>query len=355
MSSDIALKSTHQNTIQEKVLPTPEALRVKMRQKILGYMVSQSISVAAELGVADELLEGPLSIEEISRRVGSNKDATYRLLRALASEGIFSETSPKVFALTPSAELLLTDQPGSLRNVAMMYGQEAFQAWGALSSSIRTGEAAFSQVFGAELFDYLPTKPDSHTVFNSAMEELSLIHAKAVTKAYDFSQFGSILDIGGGNGTLMLRILKTSTSVKGAIMDLSSVVEKSKSNIAKSSEAERCEVIAGDFFDSVPKGFDAYLLKYIIHDWSDEDSIKILSNIRKAMSGQGKILLVELVIPEGDDTYFGKFIDLHMLVTLGAKERTQLEYQSILNQSGFELVRVIPTSSPMSIIEAVLK
>lgn len=355
MSSDMALKSTCQNAIQEKVPPAPEALRVKMRQQILGYMVSQSISVAAELGVADELLEGPLSIEEISRRVGANEDATYRLLRALASEGIFSETSPKVFALTPSAELLVRDQPGSLRNVAMMYGQEVFQAWGGLSSSIRTGETAFSQVFGTELFDYLPTKPDSHTVFNNAMEELSLIHAKVVTQAYDFSQFESILDIGGGNGTLMLKILKSSASVKGAIMDLSSVIEKSKTNIAKSSEAERCDVLAGDFFDSVPKGFDAYLLKYIIHDWSDDDSIKILSNIRKAMSGQGKILLMELVIPEGNNPFFGKFIDLHMLVTLGAKERTQLEYQSILNQSGFELVRVIPTSGPISIIEAVLK
>ena len=327
----------------------------QLDQMITGYWSSQAIYAAASLGIADLLAEGPQTVEQLATATETNAGALYRLLRALASVGIFIENEQKEFALTPLAEYLRSDVPGSKRALAMMSGDEHFQAWGEILYSIRTGNTAFDKVFEKPFFEYLPQHPDKAQIFDLAMTGIHGRETGEILKSYDFSEIKTLVDIGGGNGSNITSMLQQYPEMQGILFDLQHVVERAQPHIKQAGLSDRCELIGGNFFESVPEGVDAYFMRHIIHDWDDDKSLAILRNCHAAMPEQSKLLIVESVIPAGNDPFAGKFLDLVMLLIPGGKERTAEEYQSLLEQAGFELTRIIPTKSELSIIEGVKK
>ena len=318
---------------------------------ITGYWISQAIYAAAKFGIADHLKDGPKSVDELAEATATNADALYRLLRALASKGIFAEGEPRQFSLTPLAELLQSDVPGSKRALALMSGDEQFRAWAEIDYSIQTGKIAFEKVYGKPIFDYLGDNPDKARIFDAAMVGIHGRESNAILDAYDFSQIGVVTDIGGGNGSQITGILHRHTAMKGILFDLPHVIERAKNQIESAGLSDRCELVAGNFFDGVPEGADAYMMRHIIHDWDDEKSLTILRNCHRAMSSNGKLLIVESVIPSGNEPFGGKFLDLVMLLIPGGKERTEDEYRMLLGKAGFELTRVVPTGTEVSIVE----
>ena len=322
---------------------------------ITGKWRAQAVCVAAELGLADLLKDGPLSSEEIAGIAHVSADAVYRLLRALASVGLFSSLPEQRFALTPLGAYLRSDVSGSLRDFARFAGHEiSWQPWGQLADSVRTGTPAFEHLFGMQAFDYCAQHPDVAAIVNAAMTAATTTSAAAIGGAYDFSQIGTLIDVGGGHGLLLASILKTAAEMRGILFELPYVVEGARDLLRREGVAERCAAIAGDFFDAVPEGGDAYILKGVIHDWDDERASHILRNCHRAMRPQAKLLLVEGVITPGDEPDVQKFVDLEMLVlTPYGKERTEAEFKDLYSKSGFRLLRVVPTLSPLSIIEGV--
>ncbi|QDT44465.1 Multifunctional cyclase-dehydratase-3-O-methyl transferase TcmN [Gimesia alba] len=332
---------------------TETAPHQQLDQMITGYWSSQAIYAAASLGIADLLAEGPQTAEQLATATETNAGALYRLLRALASVDIFIENEQKEFALTPLAEYLRSDVPGSKRALAMMTGDEHFQAWGEILYSIRTGKTSFDKVFEKPFFEYLPEHPDKAQIFDKAMTGIHGRETDVILQSYDFSEMKTLLDIGGGNGSNITSILHKYPEMKGTLFDLPHVVERAQPHIEQSGLGDRCGLIGGSFFESVPQGADVYFMRHIIHDWDDEKSLTILRNCRAAMPENSKLLIVESVIPAGNDPFAGKFLDLVMLLIPGGKERTAEEYQSLLEQAGFKLTRIIPTESELSIIEGV--
>jgi hypothetical protein len=329
----------------------PEEMLMKM---IAGSFVSQALYVAARLGVADLLAEEPRDPAELARATGAHAGSLYRMLRALASVGVFCERADGKFELTPAAGLLRRDVPGSMRDTAIMFGEEwHWRVWGAAYDSVKTGETAFPRVHGAEVFPYLSANPEAARVFDRAMSSMSQTAAAAVAEAYDFSGIDWLADIAGGHGTLLAGILRANPSMRGILFDQPQVIAGAPERLAAEGVAERVQTEAGDFFREVPAGADAYMMKYIIHDWDDERALAILKNCRRAMHDGARLLLVETVIAEGNAPHFGKLIDLEMLLFTGGRERTQAEYGALLARAGFRLTRVIPTRSPLSIVEAV--
>ena len=322
---------------------------------ITGYWISQAIYAAAKFGIADELKDGPRSIEQLAQATSTNADALYRLLRALASRGIFAEGEPRLFSLTPLAEPLQSDVPGSKRALALMSGDEQFRAWAEIVYSIKTGEIAFEKVFGKPIFEYLRGNPDKAKIFDAAMVGIHGRESDVILDAYDFDGVGVLVDIGGGNGSQITGILQKYTGMKGVLFDLPHVIERAKNPIESASLSGRCELVSGSFFDAVPEGADAYMMRHIIHDWDDDKSLTILRNCYRAMSADSKLLVVESVIPPGNEPFGGKFLDLVMLLIPGGKERTEDEYRTLFGEAGFELTRVIPTSTEISIVEGTKK
>ena len=326
---------------------------VFLTQMAFGALMTQALYVAAKLGIADLLASGPRPVSELAAETETHERALYRVLRSLASAGVFREVEPKVFALTPYAELLRSDTPASMRNGAIFMGEEwHWRVWGDLLYSVRTGKPAWGHVHGAEVFDYFAANPAQAEIFNCAMTDLSVGAAPAIVEAYDFSNFRVVADIAGGHGYLLAQILKASPNAKGILFDVASVTEGADALLEREGVAGRVEKISGDFFESVPAGADAYVMKHIIHDWDDERCTKILSNIAAVMPEDGKVLIVESVVPEGDGPHYSKLIDLEMLASPGGVERTAEEYGELLAASGLRLKRIVPTSSPFSIIEA---
>ncbi|WDI39894.1 methyltransferase [Bremerella sp. P1] len=325
----------------------------QLDQMISGYWISQAIYAAAKFNIADHLIDGPKSIGQLAEATSTNADALYRLLRALASVGIFAEGEPRHFALTPLAEPLQSDVPGSKRALALMAGDEQFRTWAEIEYSIQTGKTAFDKAFGKPIFEYLSENPDKARIFDAAMVGIHGRESDIVLSAYDFSGVGVLADIGGGNGSQISQVLNRNSDLKGILFDLPHVIERAKNSIESAGLLDRCELVGGSFFESVPEGADIYLMRHIIHDWDDEKSLTILRNCRQAMSANTKLLIVESVIPPGNDPFGGKFLDLVMLLIPGGKERTAEEYRALLDQAGFELTQVIPTTSEVSIIEAV--
>ncbi|MDQ3809571.1 MAG: acetylserotonin O-methyltransferase [Chloroflexota bacterium] len=330
-------------------VPAPVALLRMMT----GYWVSKALHVAAELGVADLLRDGPRPADELASACGAHPPALYRLLRALASVGVFTEGEGRRFALTPLAELLRSDRPDSMRALARMYGSEQYRAWDGLLDSIRTGTPAFDRAFGASYFDYLARSPEAGAVFDQAMTGWTTQVADAVVEAYDFPASGTVVDVGGGRGLLLATILRARPNLRGVLFDLPHVVVGAQPLLAAAGVADRCTVVGGDFFASVPAGGAVYLLAQILHDWDDERCRVILANCRGAMRPDGKLLVVEQVLPPGDEPALGKWLDLHMLVLLTGRERTEAEYRALLGAAGFQLSQVMPTTSGASIVEAV--
>ena len=327
---------------------------VLLGQMIFGKWVSMSLSVAARLRIADHLANGPRSVEELSRATTTHQPSLYRLMRALASVGVFRSNDQEQFELTEVGALLRSGIPGSMRGVADYCGEMwSWRAWESMQHSIETGETAFDSVFGESVFEYLSKHPEESAVFNEGMTGFSGTAALAIIETYDFSRFQSIIDIGGGHGHLLASILREFVKLRGAVFDSTHVVKGSHDTFHKFGVADRAESIGGDFFREVPAGFDAYLLKHIIHDWNDNDCGRILQTIRRASSAGTTLLIFEMVIPPGDEPHPGKLLDLEMLVVASGQERTATEYQSLLSANGFRLERIIPLRSPLSIVEAV--
>lgn len=324
----------------------------QLDRMITAYWTSQAIYAAAKFGIADELKDGPKTVEDLAAASSTNADALYRLLRALASIGIFAEGPPRQFALTPLAEPLQTDVPGSKRALALMSGDEQFQAWAEIEYSIRTGKKAFDKVFGKPVFDYLGENPEKAKIFDAAMVGIHGRESDAILDAYDFSGIELVADIGGGNGSQISGILKRRTSMRGILFDLPHVIERAKGNIESAGLGDRCQLVSGSFFDEVPAGADAYLMRHIIHDWDEEKCLTILRNCHRAMPDTGRLLVVESVIPAGNEPFGGKFLDLVMLLIPGGKERTEDEYRELFAQGGFELTQVVPTATETSVLEA---
>ncbi len=325
----------------------------QLDRMITGYWISQAIYAAAKFDLAGHLKEGPKSVEELAKATSTNSEALYRLLRALASVGIFAEGESRQFSLTPLAEPLRSDVPGSKHALALMTGDEQFRAWAEIDYSIQTGKIAFEKVFGKPIFDYLGENPDKALICDAAMVGIHGRESNAILDAYDFSRIGVVADIGGGNGSQITRILKKHKNLKGILFDLPHVIERAKQQVESEGLSDRCQLVGGSFFDSVPEGADAYMMRHIIHDWDDEKALTILRNCHQAMASTSKLLVVESVIPAGNEPFNGKFLDLHMLLIPGGKERTEEEYRSLFAKAGFELNRVIPTDTEVSMIEGV--
>lgn len=312
-----------------------------------------AISVAAKLRIADLLADGPKSPADLAARTKTHAPSLYRVLRVLAMVNVFAEQTDGRFALTPMGEYLRTGVKGSLRGIADYCGSDwSWRAWGNLLETVRTGRTAFDVVFGEPAFDYLAKHPDESAVFNEGMTGFSSGIAPAVAEAYDFSAFKTVIDVGGGHGVLLTTILQAYPGVKGVVFDSPHVVAGAEETIRKAALTERCRTVGGDFFQSVPGGGDAYLMKHIIHDWPDDRAATILRNCRTAVNPGGKLLLVEAVLAPGNAADLGKVIDLEMLVIASGRERTEAEYRQLLAGAGWRLTRVIPTQSPTQIVEA---
>ena len=333
-------------------LPPP----VQLMQILFGYAPARAISVAAELHIADHLTDGAKTAEELSIKTNSHPHSLYRLLRACASVGVFSEDKDKCFSLSPMADFLRSDNPQSLRGFAEMTAhEEQFQTWSGLTYSVQTGLPAFDKVHGMPLFDFYTTHPKSGQIFNDAMTSMSLGSGMAVIQAYDFTGIKNLVDIAGGHGFLLASILQKYTSMTGVLFDTQAVVDEAKALLQQHGVTERCQTVGGNFFESVPAGGDAYIMKHIIHDWNDEECVNILKNCRKGITENGKLLVIEMVVPEGNEPSLSKLLDLQMLVVLPGCERTEAEYKTLFARAGFQLTQIVPTMSPYSIIEGVPK
>ena len=316
-----------------------------------GSWVTQMIHVAAELGLADQLSAGERGVEELAAACGADADSLFRLLRGLASLGIFRETGPRRFALMPLAELLRGDHPQSLRQFARMLGAEHYLSWDDLLHSVRTGENAFRHRTGTGIFDWYQGHPQRAEIFDGAMTDFSRQETAAMLATYDFSGLSHLVDVGGGRGELLQTVLRQHGHLRGTLFDQPGVVAPVT---VPADLVGRLSVQGGDFFAEAPAGADAYLLKHIIHDWGDDACLTILGQIRRAMAPGARVLIVEQVIPPGNDPFPGKLLDLNMLVmTEGGRERTPGEYAILLSRAGLSLSRIHPTPSPVSVVEAV--
>jgi SAM-dependent methyltransferase len=319
---------------------------------ILGYRLSRALSVAAELGIADLLEDGPRRIDDLARAASAHGPSLYRLLRLLASEGVFVELDDGRFATTPLAGPLRTHAPDSLRQRAIFDGTECnWRAWGGLTHSARTGRPAFDHTMGTRFFDHLRQHREDGARFDALMAEQTNAWAPAIIAACDLADSGTLVDVGGGHGTLLAAILTEHASVRGVLYDVPHVVEAARPRLAAAPFAGRCEAVAGDFFTGVPDGGDTYLLKNILHDWDDQECVTILRNCRRAMATGGRLLVVEVIIPPSNQPHYGHYFDLNMLVLLTGRERSETEYRALFDAAGFGLSRVIPTASDASVLE----
>lgn len=326
---------------------------VVLTQMAFGALLTQALYVAARLGVADMLATGPRPVAELAAETGTHERSLYRVLRSLAGAGVFAEVEPKTFGLTPLAELLRADAHGSMRNGLIFMGEQwHFNVWSNMMHSVRTGRPAWGHTHGAEVFEYFTANPEHAEIFNGAMTDMSVGTAPAVVEAYDFSAFGTLADIAGGHGYLLSQILKANPNLSGVLFDMAPVVEGATALLEREGVAARVERVAGDFFANVPRA-DAYIMKHIIHDWDDERAGLILKNINEAMGEEGRVLIVETIVPEGNEPHYSKVLDLEMLTSPGGIERTAEEYAALLASAGLKLSRIIPTRSPFSIVEAV--
>jgi hypothetical protein len=325
-----------------------------MLHLITGFWLSQAIFVVAKLGIADALVDGPKGVAELARRTATNEQALYRVLRALASAGIFAEGASREFRLTPLAHVLQSDSAGSLRSYAIMSGEQwVWRSFGALLHCVQTGQPGFEHVFGDHPFEFYKKNPEAAHISMEGLTSRSAPENAAVISAYDFGGAKQIVDIGGGEGTLLAAILVATPTLRGILFDVPLAAERAYQHLDAAGVRSRSEVQGGDFFRSVPAGGDVYVMKKVIHDWNDERALAILRNCRAFMPAHGRLLMIELIVSSGNEPSFAKMLDLLMLTYLGGRERTEGEYRSLLQSAGFRLQRVIPTASPVSLMEAV--
>lgn len=331
---------------------------VRLYELSTGGWVAQAISVAARLGVADTLTAGWSTVEEIASKVGAHGPTLHRLLRALSDYGVFRETADGRFALTPLAETLTSNHPHSMRRWAGMIGTRFHRdAWSDLEQAVRTGEPSFARVHGSDLFDYLQVHPDDAAVFDGAMGDIAGNFLAGILGVYDFSGFSTIVDVGGGTGALLTAILRSAPQARGVLLEAPHVLPAAEPVLTSAGVADRCELVAGDFFDTLPSQADLYILSNIIHDWDDDKAHHILQTCRAAMHAHSRLLIIELVLPDDARPSMGKLLDLEMLsVTPNGRQRTGSQYTDMLARAGLDVTHIVPAvpGEPASYVEAAL-
>lgn len=327
----------------------PEA---QLLQMILAQSVPRLIHLTATLKLADYLAEGPKTAGELAQLTGTHAPALYRVLRTLSSLGFFTEDAALRFSLQPLGETLKSGTPTHAAAL-MLAGEVVSRSMEHFLHSVRTGETGFEKAFGMPVFDWLAGHPEAASLFNETMVGVHGMEPGAVAAAYDFSGFETIADVGGLTGNMLTTILRQHAGPRGILFDMPHVVRDAPAFIQQRGLSDRIRIEAGSFFESVPAGADAYILSHIIHDWSEEQCLAILGNCRRAMNPNGRLLLVEMVLPSGDAPHPGKLLDMMMLIMPGGQERTAPEYGALLEKARFRLTRVAPTASPVSVVEAV--
>jgi O-methyltransferase domain len=329
---------------------SPQAQLIQMAW---AHQVSSLVRVAAELKLADHLAEGPKAAERLAQLTATHAPSLYRVMRTLASLGLFTEDERHCFALTPLGEPLRSGTPGSVRNsVLTMTGDMFCKPLANLLYSVQTGKTGFGKAFGAEIFDWLPHHPEEAAMFSDLMVGFHGPETAAVAGAYDFTGFDTIVDVGGATGNMLTTILGRHPGPRGVVFDLAHNRDGATTFIQMRGMADRIGFVDGNFFESVPSGGDAYLMSHIIHDWSEDQCLTILGNCRRAMKATSRLLIIEMVLPAGDIPHTGKMTDIVMLTVPGGQERTEREYGQLLKKGGFKLARVVPTESAASIVEA---
>lgn len=323
---------------------------IAMTQMIFGYVNSKAIYVAAKLNIADLLAsQGPMNADQLAKETGAHRESIYRLLRALASNGIFTEGQNGTFELTPLAECLREDSSESTKATALSAGNVFYKAYNEFLFSVQTGERGFRKAHGMGPFEFMTNNPEEGKTFDRMMTDFHGGETQPMIHNYDFSVFKTVVDVGGGNGEVISAVLNNSKASNGILFDMPEVIKRSRENSMVSRLKDRCQLIAGDFFESVPSG-DVYILRHIVHDWNDHDAISILKNCKKAMNTDGRIVVVEAVIPPGNDPHPFKWLDLTMLM-IGGKERTKEQFEELFTQAGLKLTRIITVTPTISIIE----
>ncbi|HLO01111.1 MAG TPA: methyltransferase [Pyrinomonadaceae bacterium] len=326
---------------------SPAMLIHKMSQ---GHYLSQALYAVAKLGVADVIGDCRSSVAELALAAGGDEKVLYRVMRALAGFGVLHEEEGRLFSLTPAGQLLRSDHPQSLRHAVIFRCEENYDAFRALVHSVRTGENAFKRVFGAPRFEYLKSNKEANASFQEGMKAITKADTAALLKAYDFSAFKTVVDVGGGNGALLSGILERSPHVSAILFDQAATIELARGGAG--GQLHGCRLVAGNFFEAVPEGGDLYILKSVIHDWPDEPAVTILLNCRAAMGEKGKLLVIDRVIGPPNEASYALFVDLAVLVEHGGQERSQKEFETLFDQAGLKLIRVIETESSFHIMEA---
>jgi hypothetical protein len=341
-----------QNT--QPVAPPPG---LALYQMAIGHYVSRALALAVKLGLADLLKDSPRHYGDLANVTGTHAPSLNRVMRLLASVGVFAERDHGTFALTPLGELLSTGVPGSMRSSVLLFAGVGIQdAWKELEYCVQTGQPAFRRNSPeADPFSQIAQNPEQAKIFDEAMATFAPATAAAIAASYDFSPFRKLVDIGGGNGSLLIGILKANPNLHGIVFDLPHAADKARVKIAEASLQSRCEAVGGDFFKEVPAGADAYIIKHVIHDWNDDRATAILRSIHRAMPSQGKLLIAEGVYPERiDQSDIGRGAaanDVNMLVCTGGRQRSEAEFRSLQDDAGFKLTRIIPTPARLSLIE----
>jgi hypothetical protein len=334
---------------------TTTAAIEQLMQVATGFQLSACLYVAAKLNIADLVAHERRSTEDLAARTGTNADALYRVLRPLISVGIFAEPEPRVIASSPGAQPLRSDVPGSVHGLALWVADPfMIHIASDLLYSVETGKPAVEHLYGKPAFECIAAMPRVQEAFNQGMTAISREFAPAVLDAYDFSAVETLMDVAGGQGYFICKALKRHPKMKGILLDLPHVVESAQSMLCDMGVDDRCQPVAGDFFEEVPSGADTYYLQHIIHDWDDEHALKILRNIRKALAGRkhGRVLIVDAVLPESSEPHPAKLLDLVMLTVPGGRERTEPEWRDLLAKAGFRISRIVPTKVGKSVIEA---
>lgn len=321
-----------------------------------GYVISACLNVVAKLGIADLIGAGAKDVDALAQQSGAHAGHLARVLRTLESAGIFRRTENGEYALTPAGQLLRSDVEGSAaETVEWTTDPLHFQVYGELLDTVKSGAITFDRVYQRPFFQWIsqPENGEEFAVFNNAMTSISQMCLPAFLEAYDFSQFKKIVDVGGGHGASLRAILKQNPQASGIVADMPSVVSETRVAIAADGLDDRCEAVECDFFASVPAGGDCYFMKHIVHDWSDAQALQLLRNVRAAVPADGRLVLAEAVLDDGAAPHPGKVLDIEMMSFVGGKERSEAEFRELLLQAGFRLVRVVPTKSILSLLEAV--
>jgi SAM-dependent methyltransferase len=341
------------NALHRRLVPPPVAL---MEMAVEAW-AAQAITAAADLGIADALAKaapkGGLSAEELAAAVGADADALSRMLRALIPRGLFRQRRDGRYELTPLADTLRRDADVSIAGWTRWLGSPQHREhWSHLTDAIRTGRPVIPALRGKPVFEYLADDKELGEIFNQAMTSGSELSIAPLIAAYDFSPYGTVVDVGGGHGRLLSAILAATPQARGILFDLPQVVAGAPVVLSEHNVEDRVRIVPGSFFDDVPEGGDAYVLKSVIHDWADDESVQILRNVRSAAQPGKHVLLLEFVIPEHHREFIGNWFDLEMLLALGARERTAAEYRRLIERAGFRMTRVVETASPFCIVEA---